>query len=175
MSANQLKPEQAAQILTNLFSRAEIVTFEYWADFIIRVQRNADPKQSQTSVRIPPIFCIRLESDWWVGDRKQWDEAKKQFPIRELRQYSTQGVPMRAAVIGQMLGSKITEVRVAVDGTLTILTTDNFTMTVPGVSRAVDYSWSVELPADDADRTEWSLVCEADGQLYGRLPRFKLE
>ena len=165
-----MKPEQAARILGNLFTGAEIVTFEYWADFILRIQRDTTPKQHQWDVRIPPIFCLRLEADWWVGERKQWDESQKVFPIRELRQFSTKDVPMRAAVIAQMLGSKISDVRVAFDGTLSILTTDNMSMTVPGVSQAFDYSWSVELPADDAQRNEWSLICETNGEVYGRVP-----
>ena len=170
MDAIQLKPEQAAQILGNIFVGAEIITFEYSADFILRVQRDTSPNQQQLDVRIPPIFCLRLEADWWVGDRELWDESQKLFPIRELRQFSTTDMPMRAAVIAQMLGSKILDVRIAFDGRLSILTTDKITLTVPGVSQGFDYSWSIELPADDAQRNEWSLVCETNGGLYGRVP-----
>jgi hypothetical protein len=174
MSVNQLQPEQAAGILKTLFIGAEIITFEFWADFILRIQRGAIPQQQQPKVTIPPIFCLRLESDWWVGDRKQWDESQKLFPIRELRRISANEVPKRSAVIGQMLGSTITDLRVAADGTLTIYTSDDATLTVPGVSQAHDYSWSVELPEDDIQRNEWSFVCEINGQLYGRLPASKL-
>jgi hypothetical protein len=45
MSVNQLQPEQAAGILKTLFIGAEIITFEFWADFILRIQRGAIPQQ----------------------------------------------------------------------------------------------------------------------------------
>ena len=46
MNHKRLRPEDAQRFLRALFIGAEIATFEYWADFIVRLQRNV-PRDRQ--------------------------------------------------------------------------------------------------------------------------------
>ncbi len=76
---------------------------------------------------------------------------------------------MKAAMIAQMLGAAITDIAVFSDGTLTIETSDNTTLSVCGVSRSHEYSWSIERRDDEFHLTDLVVVCERDGKLFGRL------
>jgi hypothetical protein len=74
MNYKRLQPAEAQRFLRALFNGAEIATFEYWADFIVRLEREV-PRDQQEIERellggVPSVLWLRLEADWWVGDRQ---------------------------------------------------------------------------------------------------------
>ena len=79
MNHKRLQPEEAQRLLRVLFIGAEIETFEYWADFIVRLERNVSRDQQEIEHEliggVPSVLWLRLEADWWVGDRQRWEDA----------------------------------------------------------------------------------------------------
>jgi hypothetical protein len=173
MNHKRLQPAEAQRLLRALFIGAEIATFEYWADFIVRLERNLPRDQQEIEHEliggVPSVLWLRLEADWWVGDRQRWEDAQASFPVQELRHLSSRNGPMKAAAIAQMLGAKITEIAVSSDGTLAIETSDKTTLSVTGVSDSPEHSWSIERRDDEFHLTDLVVICEPDGNLFGHL------
>jgi hypothetical protein len=118
---------------------------------------------------VPSVLWLRLEADWWVGDRQRWEDAQASFPIQELRKFSGRNVPMKAAAIAQMIGAKVIDIAVSSDGTLAIETSDKTTLSISGVSHSPEYSWSIERRDDEFHLTDLVVVCEPDGKLFKGL------
>lgn len=173
MNHKRLQPEDAQRLLRALFIGAEIATFEYWADFIVRLERNVsrDQQEIELSGGVPSVLWLRLEADWWIGDRKLWEDAQASFPVQELRHFSSRNAPMKAAAIAQMVGSAITDIAVSSDGTLAIETSDKTTLSVCGVSHSHEHSWSIERRDDEFRLTDLVVLCEPDGKLFGHLQK----
>jgi len=173
MGHKRVQCVEAEQFLKTLLVGAELATFEYWADFIVRIERDIHREHSPTErqeIPTPSVVWLRLEADWWVGNREWWEAAKASFPIKQRRMHSTNDVPMKAAAIAQMIGSAITSVAVSSDGTLSVKTSDEVTFSVCGVSDAHEYSWSIERRDDEFHVSDLLLVCETDGSLFGQSP-----
>jgi hypothetical protein len=169
MEHKQLQPDEAEALMRALLIGSEISTFEYWADFIIRLERDVSRDSRQQLIGgAPSALWLRLEAEWRVGDQKHWDAKQASFPIQELRHFTTRNAPMKAAVIAQMVGSTITNIKVSSDGILEIETSDDVTLSVRGVSNSHDYSWSIERRDDEFHVTEMVIHCEPDGRLFGR-------
>ena len=158
-----------------LFVGSTIANFEYWSEFVLRIQGN-EGRQNGTSARevwngrrVPPMFCLRLRNRWWMGDRELWDSTVNQFPIKPAA-----GIPeetaLQASAIVRLLGSTIVGLIVSELGNLEITFSNGEELYVSGAGGIWDEGWIFELPADDPDRERWSVVCDSGGIVYAKWP-----
>ena len=78
--------------------------------------------------------------------------------------------PLQASSLMMMLGIEISAVRVGADSELTLVLADGRILTVEGINEEWEESWFLELPVDDPDRDQWSIVCDSQGHISGRFP-----
>jgi hypothetical protein len=78
--------------------------------------------------------------------------------------------PLQASTLIMMLGSQISRVEVGENSNVSIALSDGRVLTVQGVNEQWEESWFLELPVDDPDREEWSIVCNSQGLIAGRFP-----
>ena len=69
-----------------------------------------------------------------------------------------------------ILDSKISAVRVDENSSLTLVLSDGRVIAIQGMNEEWDESWLLELPVDDPDRDQWSIVCDSQGLIGGRFP-----
>lgn len=53
---------------------------------------------------------------------------------------------------------------------LTLVLSDGRVMRVQRINQEWEESWFLELPIDDIDRDQWSIVCDSEGHIAGRFP-----
>jgi hypothetical protein len=164
----------AIKILTLLIGQSELVTLEYWSEFILGFQRdNAVPNPTLQerfgSIRIPPFFRIRLRGKWWIGNRQKWEAAIRDFAYKGVAPVTLEG-PLQASLMMTKLGSSVLAVNVNMQGDLTLDLSDGDTITVQGVGGGWDESWFLELPLDDPDHDLWSIVCDSDASISAKFP-----
>jgi len=165
---------QYVKLLTLLLQDAVIANFEYWSEFVLRIQRDEArrPKALQDwfgQSRIPSLFCLRLRGNWRIGEQQEWALAVQQFPMKGVTPMSEEA-PLQASSLMMMLGIEISAVRVGADSELTLLLADGRILTVEGINEEWGESWFLELPVDDPDRDQWSIVCDSQGHISGRFP-----
>jgi len=165
---------ETATALNLLFVGATIANFEYWSEFVLRIQREDSHRTDAIrkvwgDVRVPPLFCLRLRNAWWVGDQLQWEETVEQFPIKP-----PVGMPkdttLQSSVAVQMLGATILDLKVTESGHLDIAISNGTKLHIEGRGGEWEESWILELLADDPDRDSWSVVCDSDGIVYAKWP-----
>lgn len=169
-----MNTNQYVTLLTLLLQESEIANFEYWSEFILRIQRDngaSHPalKKMFGNLRIPPLFCLRLRGLWRIGERSEWDLNVQQFPLRGVAPTPSEA-PMQAALLITKLGNKIRRIEVGDDCTLTLELSDGSSLTVQGIGGGWDESWMLELPVDDPDRDQWQIICESHGIIGGTIP-----
>jgi hypothetical protein len=164
------------EIMDLLLRDSVIANFEYWSEFIIRVQRETtNPNLALTEIfgnsRVPPLFCLRLRNNWWIGPRKPWDLAVDAFELKGDHPIPREA-PMQAGLLLKMLDrAKILAVGLDGDQNLRLDLSDGRYLTVQSVGGDWTESWFLELPVDDPDRDQWSIVCDsAEGAIYGKVP-----
>lgn len=163
MDVNELEYRMKA-----LLVGAEIANFEYWSEFIVRIQRDNSNRSAEIErlwegTRIPPLFWLRLRSSWRVGDVEEWAARVSSFPIKRGSGYPIEG-PLQASVLMQLLGEQIVDLSLATNGDLQIDLSHSWSLLISGRSKW-DESWMLELPSDDSDRTEWWVKCDSKGEL----------
>lgn len=163
------------ELLTLLLQDAVIANFEYWSEFIIRIQRDGAKKHPALEalfgeLRIPPLFCLRLRGKWWIGEEQSWETSVQQFPIKGVSPMPLEA-PLQASTLLMMLDNQISAVRVNEKSDLTLVLSDGRLLTVQGKGGEWEESWFLELPVDDPDRDKWSIVCDSQGSISGRFPR----
>jgi|SRR5579872_5904796 len=156
-----------------LLKGANLVTFEYWSEFVIRIQRDEATRHPMLlsrwgNMRIPSLFCLRLRNAWWIGNETSWCAELSTFPIKGVRPIQLEG-PLQAARLMQLLGREVTEIYVNGSSDLTLELVDE-RITVKGSDGEWEESWILDLPVDDPDRDLWTIICESDGRIYGRVP-----
>lgn len=161
-------------LLTLLLQDSTIVTFEFWSEFILSVQRDdasrhAALQQMFVNTRVPSLLNLRLRNTWWMGDRQQWASSIEDFPIKGKAPIPTEG-PLQAATLMTVLGCHISDVLVTNTSDLVLHLLDGRSLTVQGIGGEWEDSWFLELPVDDPDREKWSLVCDSAGLIGGRYP-----
>jgi hypothetical protein len=161
-------------VLNSILRDAEIVNFEYWSEFIIRIQRdnakeNPELRARFGATRIPPMFCLRLRGTWWIGDLPNWKASLETYPFRGAPPVKTEE-PLQASTLMIKLGARILETSVNNNGDLTLILGDGSSLTVEGRGGQWEESWLLELPVDDPDRGRWSIVCDSQGMIGGSLP-----
>jgi hypothetical protein len=165
---------QCIKLLTLLLQDAVIANFEYWSEFILRIQRDEArrPQALQDwfgESRIPSLFCLRLRGKWRIGNKQDWAASVQQFPMKGVTPVPAEA-PLQASTLMMLLGIEISSVRVDENGELTLVLTDGRLLTVEGVNEEWEESWFLELPVDDPDRDRWSIICDSQGQISGRFP-----
>ncbi len=164
------------RLLTLLLQDAEIANFEYWGEFILRIQRdnaktNPGLQEWFGARRIPPLFCLRLRGKWWVGEEKQWELSVQQFPVKGVAPIAKEA-PLQASTIMMMLGCEISAIRANKNSDLTLVLSDGRLVTIAGTNEEWAESWFLELPVDDPDRDQWTIVCDSQGLIGGSFPGF---
>ncbi|UWZ84341.1 hypothetical protein [Occallatibacter riparius] len=167
--------EPYVRLLTLLLEGAEIANFEYWAEFIIRLQRDESTTRSALREwfgerRIPPLFCVRLRGRWWIGSEEEWSTSLKQFPFKGVPPIPLEA-PLQASTLMTMLGLGISSLRVNESGGLTLILSDGRVVNIQGTNPEWAESWFLELPIDDVDRDQWSLICDSEGHITGTYPQ----
>jgi hypothetical protein len=161
-------------VLTLLLKNSVIANFEYWSEFVLRIQRDDANRHHALqemfgSMRVPSLFCIRLRGTWWIGQHSEWDRDVESFPLKGVSPVALEA-PMQAAVLVTKLGKEISTVKVGENGDLTLDISDGSSMFVQGTGGGWNESWFLELPADDPDRDKWKIVCESQGIIGGTIP-----
>ena len=165
---------QYVRLLTLLLNEAMIANFEFWSEFVLRIQRD-EARRSQAlqdwfgESRIPSLFCLRLRAKWRIGDQRKWALAVQQFPMKGVTPIPEEA-PLQASSLMMMLGIEISAVRVDENSALTLALADGRTLTVEGVNEEWGESWFLELPVDDPNRDQWSIICDSQGLISGRFP-----
>ncbi len=172
-----MKTNQYVILLTLLLEGSEVANFEYWSEFILRIQRDESAghpalKEMFGNLRIPPIFCLRLRGLWRFGTQSEWELELQRFPLKG-RAPTAREAPMQAALLITKLGSTISTLNVGDDSTLNLELSDGSSMKVQGVGGGWDESWMLELPVDDPDRDQWKIICESQGIIGGTIPTVK--
>ncbi len=163
-----------AKLLTLLLQDAVIANFEYWSEFILRIQRD-EARRSQAlrdwfgERRIPSLFCLRLRGNWRIGEKQQWAVSLQEFPMKGIAPIPTEA-PLQASILMMLLDIEISTVRVDETGRLTLVLSDERLLTIDGVNDAREEGWFLELPVDDPDRDQWKIICDSQGQISGRFP-----
>ena len=166
--------KQYIKLMTLLIQEAVIANFEYWGEFIIRLQRDNAKRHPALrdwfgEGRIPPLFGLRLRGKWWIGEKEKWTLSVQQFPMKGVPPIPIEA-PLQASTLMMMLDSEIFEVRVDEDSNLMLVLSNGQTIAIQGVNEEWEESWFLELPVDDPDRDQWSIVCDSQGHIYGRFP-----
>ena len=166
--------DQYVRLITLLLERAEIANFEYWAEFIIRLQR--DEANTPLALRewfggrrIPPLFCLRLRGKWWIGAREEWSASLQQFPVKGTPPIPPEA-PLQASTLMTLLGLAISTLRVNDGGGIALVLSDGRVVNIEGTNPEWNESWFLELPIDDVDRDQWSMVCDSEGHITGTYP-----
>lgn len=165
-------------LVKSLLVGATVANFEYWSEFIIRVQREVRPTKDLLNiwgdVRIPPMFCLRLRNKWWVGSRDEWEKTLSKFPIK-----SPPGIPeetpLQASALVTMLEARILDICISQTGDMDISLSNGAELHVKGAGGQWDESWFLELPVDEPDREKWSVISMSDGTLHMRTPRLTID
>lgn len=165
---------EAVSLMKSLLVGATVANFEYWSEFIIRVQREVRPTKDLVNIwgdiRIPPMFCFRLRNEWWAGSIAEWRKLMAVFPIK-----SPPGIPeetpMQASMVVAMLEAKILDIFISQTGDLDIPLSNGDELHVQGAGGRWEESWFLELPVDDPDREKWSIICTSDGLVHVRTPQ----
>jgi hypothetical protein len=169
-----MKINQYVTLLTLLLQNSVIANFEYWSEFILRIQRDEAARhpaltQMFGALRIPSLFCLRLRSAWRIGKQLEWDDAIQRFPLKGVPPVAVEA-PMQAGLLMTKLNKGISAVRVSEDSELTLDLSDGSSIVVQGIGGGWDESWILELPVDDPDRDQWQIICESQGLIGGRFP-----
>lgn len=162
------------EVLTALLKESIIANFEYWSEFIIRIQRDEAVKGPALRAmfadhRIPSMFCLRLRGRWWVGDEREWETSVQQFPIKGTAKVPIEA-PLQASSLMTMLDVRISDVEVNQACDLELILSDGRILTVQGMGGEWEESWLLELPVDDPERDRWSIVCDSQGFIGGSFP-----
>lgn len=162
-------------LLTLLLQNSVIASFEYWSEFVLRLQRDEAVRHPALtkmfgSLRIPPLFCLRLRGIWRMGKQLEWEEAIQEFPLKGIPPVPVEA-PMQASLLMRKLNKQILTVRVNEDSDLTLDLSDGSWIFVQGIGGGWDESWILELPVDDPDRDQWQIISETQGLIGGTFPR----
>lgn len=165
---------QYVTLLMLLLENSIIANFEYWSEFIIRIQRDEATRHPTLQEmfgkqRIPSLFCLRLRSTWRFDDPQQWEAHLQHFPMRGVAPIAFEA-PLQAAILMTTLGNTILQVKVNENGDLTMSLSGGRSMTVQGTGGQWEESWFLELPVDDPDRDRWSIICDSQGLIGGKFP-----
>jgi hypothetical protein len=165
---------QYVMLLSLLLQDAVVANFEYWGEFIVRLQRDNAKLSSALREwfgenRIPPMFCLRLRGTWWVGEEEQWALSVQKFPMKGVPPIPLEA-PLQASTLMTMLDCEISEVRVDESSNLALVLSDGRVIAVQGRNEEWEESWFLELPVDDPDRDLWSVVCDSEGLIAGSFP-----
>ena len=166
--------KEYARLLTLLLEGSVIANFEYWSEFIIRIQRDEAQKPAALREwfgerRIPSLFCLRLRAKWWIGELDKWMVSVQQFPIKAVPPLPKE-TAIQASTLIMLLGSEILKVDVDENSCITVVLSGGQVMTVQGTNGEWEESWFLELPVDDRDRDQWSIVCDSNGLIAGKYP-----
>jgi hypothetical protein len=162
------------ELLALLLENSEIITFEYWSEFILGIQRDDRTRHPLLQemfgdIRIPSQFRLRLRGTWRIGDRHDWDAAVRDSPIRGSAPIPVEA-PLQASLLMTKLGKQISALRVSESSDLTLQLSDGSSIVVRGTGGQWEENWLLELPVEDPDRDLWSIVCGSDGLISAKFP-----
>ena len=175
MRRREMVVNEYAKLLRSLVQDARIANFEYWSEFILRIQRD-DAERCQElrewfgKNRIPSLFCLRLRSKWHIGEEQEWKRSVEMFPIKGISPIPEEA-PLQASLLMMLLDCDISGVHIDQDGSLTLILSDGRSLKINGKNDDWEESWFFELPVDDPDREQWLVVCDSEGNIAGKFPQ----
>jgi hypothetical protein len=164
------------EVLRLLLQNADISTFEYWGELVLRYERdvkNTPPELREIfgNTRIPPAVNLRLRNIWWLGNPDEWNKSVRDFPVQGLRPDHPETPFQAATLVNMMFRTRIAAVEVNDSSDLKLDLSDGRTLTVRGIGGEEEESWFLELPVDDPHVRDWSIVYESvDGDVCGKFP-----
>jgi len=161
-------------VLRLLLTGSEIVSFEYWSEFALRLQRDETlPDDAAATVfsgvRIPTLFGLRLHGPWWTGKRHEWKQQVEAFPVSPAAGLPAEAT-LQASTILHLMGPTITGVELQEPGDLTLHFSNGEVLHIAGTGTESEESWLLELAPDDPDQENWWIVCDNKGDLFGKWP-----
>lgn len=111
----------------------------------------------------PHVLYLDIKSMVYVGDLKKWKIFVHSLPMNARR--GEEDEPALAYRLMLMIGSEIKRADIARDGTLTIDTSDNESITIGGKDEVWDESWILREPEDVAGKHAKFILCDSQGEL----------
>ena len=100
---------------------------------------------------------------------REVDASGPQLPD-ESRTSDAVETALQASTLIMLLHSQVSGVVVRENSDLTLVLSDGRELTVRGSGGEWDECWFLELPVDDIDRDEWSIVYDSEGCIAGKYP-----
>jgi len=149
--------ENIKQMLNDLLLGMTLVAMEFSAGFRLRFERPANTSDK------PQVLYLDIKAMTYFGELEQWKNFVQSLPIKARRIENDE--PAIAYRLLLMIGSEISGVELGYDGTLTIETTDNESITVVGKDDVWDESWLLVEPEDVAGGNARFVSCDSMGGL----------
>ena len=159
-------------VLQLLLTGSRLVSFEFWNDFVLRIER-ADSTPSGTedfaARPIPQFFGLRLRGPWWVNNVQEWRQQLAAFPVQV-----AEGIPsdaaLQAAMLMHLIGVTIEKTVLKEPGTLLLHCDNGDVIRIAGTGTEEEECWLLEsAPQDDQDEP-WYILCDRNGDLFGKWP-----
>jgi hypothetical protein len=157
--------ETVGRIVRRLLKGAHLTAVFITGDFRLEFSRS----DAATDVA-PPVAYLTLRSDWWIGDRDQWEgllNAPVVFPAPS--EVKREAMKAYAIVCLYRGGAEVEDIALSDDGTL-VLSTSMGALAISGREDVFEESWILDVPPGVPGHDLWSVVCTNTGELFGRQP-----
>ena len=142
----KVKRNQYIAILRLLLEQSVVANFEFWSEFILRLQRDEAQRDSALqelfgSSRIPSLFCLATEERLEDGSELAWESSISEFAIKGQSPIATEA-PLQAALLMSKLGCSISAVKVNDNSDLVLNLSDGSSVTIQGIGGDWEESWA---------------------------------
>jgi hypothetical protein len=156
---------EAREVIELLLEGAGIHQIKYAAGFSIELSRSRKDRNTE----IPLVVRLTLRSQWWIGNRPEWEIFLSQTEMSSPVSCGDVEDPLRAYSLMCMNGYEVEAIDLSDDGTLRLLTRAE-NLTISGQEDTFDESWILDIPEDVPHSRDWSVVCDSEGTVFSRRP-----
>lgn len=159
-------------VLQLILTTSRLVSFEFWSDFVLRLERpekNPADAEAFPATPIPQFFGLRLRGPWWVNHVQQWRQQLAAFPV-DAAEGIPSDAPLQAAMLMHLIGAVIERVEIEEPGTLLLHCDNGDTIRISGTGTEEEESWMLESVAQDEEDEPWYILCDRSGDLFGKWP-----
>jgi hypothetical protein len=159
-------PEEVRNIARRLLVDTTLIAVHCTSLFSLEFQRASEGSDP----RLPLLVSLTLISDWWLGERREWQEFLSSHPEGLLRDISCEDA-LRGYALICLTGSKVATVEIGPDASLNFSTSFGKTLRAAGREDTFEESWIIDVPKGVPGHEFWSVVCTDRGELFGRQPK----